>query len=80
VEDVLRTVRAFGSIETLATVGGRRLYVWQASGWTEAHGHGPGSLVHKHRRYLVVAVRDGFVLLTGWSSLAPESSGREVGR
>ena len=80
VEDVLRTVRAFGSIETLATVGGRRLYVWQASGWTEAHAHLPGTLVHKHRRYLVVAVRDGFVLLTGWSTLAPESSGREVGR
>ncbi|HEY8383034.1 MAG TPA: formyltransferase family protein [Microvirga sp.] len=79
VAEVLRTIRAFGSIETLAQVGGKRLYVWQASGWTEAHRFTPGTLVHKHRRHLVVAVRDGFVQITGWSSLAPESA-RDSGR
>ena len=76
---VLRQVRAFGSIETLAMLGGKRHYVWQATGWEEAHRHTPGTLVHKHRRHLVVAVRDGFVLLTGWSALAPENA-RETGR
>lgn len=79
VADVLRTVRAFGSIETMAQVGGKHIYVWEAAGWTESHRHMPGTLVHKHRRHLVIAVRDGFVQITGWSALAPESA-REVGR
>jgi methionyl-tRNA formyltransferase len=79
VADVLRQVRAFGSIETLAHVGGKRLHVWQATGWTEEHPFAPGTLAHQHRRHLVVAVRDGFVQLTGWSALAPESA-RETGR
>jgi methionyl-tRNA formyltransferase len=79
VADVMRRVRAFGSIETMAVVGGKRLYVWQASGWQETHRYSPGTLVHKHRRHLVVAARDGFVLLTGWSTLAPERA-REANR
>ncbi|HEX2137269.1 MAG TPA: formyltransferase family protein [Microvirga sp.] len=79
VADVLRKVRAFGSIESLAMLGGKRLYVWQATGWEEAHRYQPGTVVHQHRRHLVVAVGDGFVLLTGWSALAPESA-RDSGR
>jgi methionyl-tRNA formyltransferase len=79
VADVLRTVRAFGSIESLAQVDGKRLYVWHAAGWTESHRHKPGEVVHKHRRHIVIAVRDGFVQLTGWSALAPETA-REAGR
>jgi len=71
VADVLRTARAFGSIEAIAHVGRKQLYVWEAAGWTEPHGHAPGTVVHQHRRHLVVAVRDGFVQLTGWSSLPP---------
>jgi methionyl-tRNA formyltransferase len=79
VSDVLRTVRAFGSIEAMAQIGGKRIYVWDAAGWTASHRHAPGTLVHKHRRHLVIAVRDGFVQITGWSALAPESA-REAGR
>jgi methionyl-tRNA formyltransferase len=79
VSDVLRTVRAFGTIESMAQVGGKRLYVREAAGWLEAHGHAPGTVVHQHRRHLVIAVRDGFVQITGWSALAPESA-RETGR
>jgi methionyl-tRNA formyltransferase len=74
VADVLRRVRAFGSIESLAVIGGKRLYVWQATGWEEAHRQRPGTLVHKHRRHLVVAARNGFVQFTGWSALAPGSA------
>lgn len=75
VDHVLRTIRAFGSIETFAQVASRYIYVWDAAGWREQHGHPPGTLVHKHRRHLVIAASDGFVQLTGWSSYAPGSRG-----
>jgi methionyl-tRNA formyltransferase len=79
VAEVLRNVRAFGTIETLAQVEGKRVYVWEASGWTESHRHSAGTVVHKHRRHVVVAVRDGFVQLTGWSHIPPENA-RDTGR
>lgn len=75
VDHVLRTIRAFGSIETFAQVASRYIYVWDAAGWKERHGHLPGSLIHKHRRHLVIAASDGFVQLTGWSPYAPGSRG-----
>jgi methionyl-tRNA formyltransferase len=74
VTDVLRTIRAFGSIETFARVDSRYVYVWNATGWEEPHRFIPGTLVHKHRKHMVVAARDGFVQLTGWSPYAPGSA------
>ncbi len=71
VDDVLRTIRAFGSIEAFGQVDSRYLYIWDAAGWKEAHAYRPGALVHKHRKHLVVAARDGFVQITGWSHYAP---------
>ncbi len=71
VSDVLRTIRAFGSIEAFAQVDSRYIYVWEASGWQEKHGFRPGTLVHKHRRHMVIAARDGLVQITGWSPYAP---------
>jgi methionyl-tRNA formyltransferase len=71
VRDVLRTIRAFGSIEAFAQVDSRYLYLWEATGWEEPHRHRPGTLVHKHRKHMVVAARDGFVQITGWSYYAP---------
>jgi methionyl-tRNA formyltransferase len=79
VAGVLRTVRAFGSIEAIAHIGGKRIFVWEASGWVIGHELPPGTLAHKHRRHLVMAVRDGFVQLTGWSAHPPESP-RETSR
>jgi methionyl-tRNA formyltransferase len=79
VEDVLRTVRAFGSIETIARIGGSEIFVSSATGWREAHGLPPGSLVHRYQRHLTVAASDGFVTLTGWSSVALHQA-RELGR
>ncbi|MBF9233413.1 methionyl-tRNA formyltransferase [Microvirga alba] len=76
VSDVLRTIRAFGSIEAFAQVNSRYLYVWDAAGWEEPHRYNPGTLVHKHRKHLVVAARDGFVQLTGWSPYAPGEARR----
>lgn len=74
VADVVRTVRAFGSIEAIATVEGSRLFVHAATGWVEPHGYPPGTLVHAHRRHLVVAVQDGFVQLSAWSAVSPEGA------
>jgi methionyl-tRNA formyltransferase len=71
VRDVLRTVRAFGSIEAFAQIDSRYVYVWEATGWEEQHRFQPGALVHKHRKHMVVAVRDGFIQVTGWSPYAP---------
>jgi methionyl-tRNA formyltransferase len=79
VAEVLRNIRAFGTIETLGQLDGKRVYVWEASGWSEAHRHSPGTIVHRHRRHVVVAVRDGYVQLTGWSHIPPESA-RDTGR
>ncbi|WP_128563672.1 methionyl-tRNA formyltransferase [Methylobacterium crusticola] len=70
VEDVLRRVRAFGAIETLARVGDTRMFVVAADGWTEPHRHAPGTVVHRHRRHLVVAARDGYVQITRWSTIS----------
>ncbi len=71
VQDVLRTIRAFGSIEAFAQIESRYVYVWEASGWEEPHRYRPGTLVHRHRKQMVVAVRDGFVQISGWSPYAP---------
>ncbi len=74
VRDVLRTVRAFGSIEAFAQIESRYVYVWDATGWEEPHGYRPGALIHRHRRHMVVAARDGFIQVTGWSPYAPGPS------
>ena len=70
VEQALRTVRAFGTIEAMARIGHTPVFVRAASGWTERHRHAPGTLVHSHQRHLVVAVRDGFIHVTRWSPIS----------
>jgi methionyl-tRNA formyltransferase len=79
VENVMRMIRAFGSIECIARMTDGPIYVSAANGWTEAHDHQPGALVHGHRRHLVFAVRDGFVQLTGWSRVSLANA-RDIGR
>jgi methionyl-tRNA formyltransferase len=81
VEVTMRQVRAFGMTETIAHVNGRTVYVRRAVGWTEAHGHEPGAVVHADGRRSVVAALDGYVGLIEWSPLplaAIEAVGREV--
>ena len=82
VADILRRVRAFGLLETMAQpLGQSRVFVRQAHGWVEPHGHAPGTLVHHSRTNWVVAAADGYVALMGWS---PVSAGlirtMELGR
>ena len=70
VDSILRRVRAFGAIETIARIGEARVFVAAAAGWTEPHAHAPGTVVHRHRRQIVIAARDGYVQLTRWSGIA----------
>jgi len=69
VADILRVARACGQHECIAPIGPMPLYVRHAAGWEEPHDHPPGSIVHRYRRSLVVAARDGFVALLDWSAL-----------
>lgn len=79
VETVLRRVRAFGTVETIARLGDARVFVAEAHGWQERHGHTPGTVVHRHRRHVVVAASDGYVQLTRWSPV-PLAEAAQVGR
>jgi methionyl-tRNA formyltransferase len=79
VEAIMRKVRAFGSIECLVPLGVGKVFVRQAQGWTEAHQHRPGTVVHQYRRTVVVAARDGYISILAWSTVAPEQA-RDFGR
>ncbi|WP_298966976.1 formyltransferase family protein [uncultured Methylobacterium sp.] len=76
VDAVLRRVRAFGTIETIARLGDARVFVAAADGWTEPHRHAPGTVVHRHRRHVVVAARDGYVQITRWSTISLADAGK----
>jgi methionyl-tRNA formyltransferase len=79
VEAIGRRVRAFGAVETIARVEDTTIFVRAANAWAEPHRHAPGALVHRHRRHLVVAARDGLVQITDWSRV-PLAEAREFGR
>ncbi|CAO4174406.1 methionyl-tRNA formyltransferase [Methylorubrum populi] len=79
IAEVLRRIRAFGSIETIARLGEGRIFVAAAEGWQEAHRHAPGAVVHRHRRHLVVAARDGYLQITRWSPV-PLAEAGQIGR
>lgn len=79
VEAILRRVRAFGTVETIARIGDMRVFIAQADGWVEAHGHIPGTLVHRHRRHLVVAARNGYIQILRWSP-ASQVEAAQIGR
>ena len=79
VESILRRVRAFGTVETIARLGEARVFVAEAHGWKEAHQHSPGAVVHRHRRHVVIAALDGYVQITRWSPVA-QTEAAQVGR
>jgi methionyl-tRNA formyltransferase len=83
VESILRKVRAFGLSETIAQLSGMHIHIRRAVGWTQAHGHTPGTVVHADGRQSVVAALDGYIGLVEWSPLplaAIEAIGRAVPR
>lgn len=69
VDDVMRVVRACGLFECFAPLRNARVSVKRAHGWHEAHTYTPGEVVHEYRRWVVIAVPDGFVALIEWSPL-----------
>jgi methionyl-tRNA formyltransferase len=73
VAQVLRRVRAFGPLECLAHVNNTVLFVQRAIGWTESHQLTPGTVVHVNGLAIVVAVADGYVGLTQWTLINPET-------
>ena len=79
VDAVLRRVRAFGTVETIARLGDARIFVAEAHGWRERHQHSPGAVVHRHRRHVVIAAQDGYVQITRWSPVALTEAG-QIGR
>lgn len=73
VDEILRQVRAFGSLECLAYINNTLLFVQRAVGWTESHQMSPGTVVHVNSLSIVVAVADGYVGLTQWTLLNPDT-------
>ena len=67
VESNMRRIRAFGNLECIAVVNGINIFVGSAGGRQETHTYEPGSLVVKHGRSMLFAVKDGFIAITGWS-------------
>jgi methionyl-tRNA formyltransferase len=79
VETILRKVRAFGLTESIARMNDKVVYVRRAVGWTEAHRHTPGAVVHVNGRRSVVAALDGYIGLIEWSPI-PLAATEVVGR
>jgi len=61
IESIMRQIRAFGSIGSLAQMGGTWIVVKRAVAWTEQHNHIPGHVVHVFNRSAVVAASDGYI-------------------
>ncbi|MGJ3264785.1 MAG: methionyl-tRNA formyltransferase [Salinarimonas sp.] len=79
IETLMRRVRAFGAIETLARIGQGTIHVAQAHAFPATHDHEPGRLVHQYRRVLTVAAADGLVVITRWSPVSLDAA-RNFGR
>lgn len=75
VEDILRQVRAFGALETIAHLRRMTIYVRRASGWIEAHSHRPETLVSATHP-IVIAAADGYICLHDWSLIPREAAHR----
>jgi methionyl-tRNA formyltransferase len=61
VESILRHVRAFGAIGSLAKINNTWIHVKRAIGWVERHNHMPGHVVHVFNRSIVIAASDGYI-------------------
>ncbi|HEY4223425.1 MAG TPA: formyltransferase family protein [Myxococcota bacterium] len=66
VADVLRVVRAFSKFESAAEIEGVIYGVTRANGWVEEHAFAPGTKVIESSRELLIAAKDGFVVLQEW--------------
>ena len=76
VSALMRQVRAFGRLDTLAFVSGRWLTIRRAVGWEEGSGPPPGTVAHVNGRTIVVAAADGYVGLLEWEFADDETLAR----
>lgn len=74
VEAIMRKIRAFERLETIAKINEATLYVRRAAGWTETHSHPPGTLIQFNTQIFVIAASDGYIILTKWSPIAKENA------
>ena len=70
-DEVSLRLRAFGELNCLARVNQVDIIVHRAQGWRESHGFAPGSLVQAIDLEMLVALRDGFLVISEWSLQAP---------
>lgn len=61
VEQIDRTVRAFGKFQSYAIIGDEKIFVADAVCWKEHHSYIPGDVIHKSNKEWVVAAADGMV-------------------
>jgi methionyl-tRNA formyltransferase len=71
---VMARLRAFGRLHGIARIGETSLYVRNASGWEEAHGYRPGTVVSRYQQQLTIATSDGYVVLTQWTLSDPQAA------
>ena len=71
VSEIDAQLRAFGSIECLASFNNLKYFVRRAVCWAVAHSIEPGSLVHSDGIRHVLACSGGFVALLDWSLVGP---------
>jgi methionyl-tRNA formyltransferase len=77
VSEIMRTARAFSKHQTMARLGNLELAVTRVNGWTEAHNHPLGQIVHAASRELLVAALDGYICLQEFGSASDQQSALE---
>lgn len=80
VADILRRVRAFGLLETVATVNSVDFFVRRAVGWQESHAYAPGKLILLSDQHMLISARDGFIGILEWSLVDPDANIGRIGR
>jgi methionyl-tRNA formyltransferase len=73
VAQILRQLRAFGPMECIARLNNTVLFVRRAVGWTDSHQVPAGTVVYINSLAMVVAAADGFIALTQWSLIDPDT-------
>jgi methionyl-tRNA formyltransferase len=66
VAEIMKLIDSFGIHEVIAPVNGYKVRVKRALAWQELHTNTPGHVVHSFNSNVVVAAKDGYVVLTEW--------------
>jgi len=75
VDDISRHVRAHGSGEALAKIGGSYFRIKKAVGWKAAHNIPPGTVVHTMGKTLVITTNDGYIGMVDYEGPLPSLPG-----